>query len=408
MTPRKLLLGAWVVFVLFGYPGFMRSDAVDMLVDSRVGQITDWHSPMFTEVWRVLGRVVSGPAPMFLLQGTLLLLGSYSLLCRITTNTRAAIGAAIITLFPPVISTTALVSEDGLLASTLVAGTALLLAGRKITGVLCLIVACGLQAGSALAALPLLLLASQSRWRATLVWFACAAVGMGATQLLVDRPSHRRQIALAEADIIGTIANAPTLDDATLQQHLSGIALQSGDQLQGHARHAYQHPDDKFFDAEVNPDAVRITRRSLALAYPSAYAKHRLHEFVRVLGLSRGTSWRAFHGEFIAKGLRASAGHDAHHSLVQSALIWPVKALSRSLLFRPYIYFFVAVVALGYAIARRKALATAILISGVIYELALAIVTASPDYHDSHWLITATVLALIALVLEPRHERIGQ
>lgn len=408
MTPRRILVGAWVVFVLFGYPGFMRSDAVDMLVDSRVGQITDWHSPMFTEVWRVLGRVVSGPAPMFLLQGTLLLLGSHSILRRLTTDRRAAIGAAIITLFPPIISTTALVSEDGLLAGTLVAGTALLLAGRKIGGVLCLIVACGLQAGSALAALPLIVVASQSKWRAALAWSACAAVGIVATHLLVDQPSHRRQIALAEADIIGTIANAPKLDDATLQRQLSGIALQSGDRLQEHARRAYQHPDDKFFDAQVDADAVRITRRVLALAYPGAYAKHRLHEFVRVLGLSRGKSWRAFHGDFIAKGLRASAAHDAHHSLVQRALIWPVKASSRSFLFRPYLYFFVAVVALGYAIARRRVLATAILISGVIYELALAIVTASPDYHDSHWLITATVLALIALVLEPRHERIGQ
>ncbi|MFT3694678.1 MAG: hypothetical protein QM831_16125 [Kofleriaceae bacterium] len=408
MTPRRIVLAAWIVFVLFGYPGFMRADAVDMLVDSRVGEITDWHSPMFTEVWRVLGRVVSGPAPMFLLQGTLLLLGAYSLLCRVTTEKRAAIGAAIVTLFPPLISTTALVSEDGLLASTLVAGTALLLAERKISGVLCLVIACGLQEGSAIAALPLILVASRSKWRAVLAWFACAVVGIAASHILVGEPSHRRQVALAEDDIVGTIANAPALDDAKLHEQLAGIALTWETKLQDHARHAYQHADDKFFAASVDEAKVRAARRALSRAYPMAYAKHRFHDFVRVLDLSRGKGWRTFYGDFIAKGLRASAVHDAHHSLVQRALIWPVKALSRTFLFRPFVYFFLALSALGFAIVKKKPLAAMILISGVIYELGLGIVASAPDYHDSHWMMTATVIALLALLLEPRHERVGQ
>ena len=80
---RSILLAGWLLFLLYAYPGYMDTAAVDMLIDSRYRQISDWHSPMMTWVWEVVGLVIAGPAGMLLLQSGLFLFGARALLARV-------------------------------------------------------------------------------------------------------------------------------------------------------------------------------------------------------------------------------------------------------------------------------------------------------------------------------------
>jgi len=423
MKPRRILVAAWALFVLFGYPGFMRPDALDELVDSRTGVFTDWHSPMLTELWRVLGRVVAGPAPLFLVQGTMLLLGTYSLARRVLPERRAAAAAAAVLLFPPLLSTTALVSEDATLTAFLVCGAALLLAKRRFAGLALLVVAAGLQEGAALAVLPIIVATLRwpaTRWRALATafaaWTAVTALAFGLTQLFIDEHTHRREAALAMIDIAGTLDHAHHIDDARVRALLPGVSFAIVKDLQQHARKASRSSpdagDNRVFEAPTTRserDGLIAGRDSISTALPLAYLGARVKVFERVLGFSRDKQWRTLNTDFVPNpNQRIGIAHAAYHSLVQRILIWPVKLLSRTPLFSPYLYFFLALVLVPIAFVRRNGLAAILLVSGLVYELGLGIVTAVPEYRDSHWMMAATCVAALLVALEVRNKRVEQ
>ena len=423
LTPRRILVAAWVLFVLFGYPGYMRPDALDELVDSRTGTFTDWHSPMLTELWRVLGRVVAGPAPLFLLQGTMLLLGTYSLSRRVLTERRATAAAATVLLFPPLLSTTALVSEDATLTAFLICGAALLLAKRRIAGLVLLVVAAGLQEGAALAVLPIIVATLRwpaPRWRALATafaaWATVTALAFALTQLFIDERTHRREAALAMIDIAGTLDHARHIDDAEVHEILPGVSFAVAKDLQQHARKAsHSSPDaggNRVFETpttRTERDGLIAGRDSIAAARPLAYLGARVNVFERLLGFSRDKQWRTLNTDFVPNpNQRIGIAHAAHHSLVQRVLIWPVKLLSHTPLFAPYLYFLLALVLVPIAFVRRNGLAAMLLVSGLVYELGLGIVTAVPEYRDSYWMMAATGLAALLVALEVRDKRVEQ
>jgi hypothetical protein len=415
LTPRRILVGAWLAFVLVGYPGYMRPDGVDELVDSRTGAITDWHSPMLTELWRVLGRLIAGPAPLFLLQGTMLLLGAYALARRGLPERRAAAAAAAVLLFPPLLSTTVLVSEDATLTAFVVCGAALLLANHRLAGLALLGIAAGLQEGAALAVLPIVLVTLRwdgvmARWKglaaAFVVWAAIVGVAYGLVYLLVDQPTHRRGAALAMVDIAGTLGHARALEDAQVRRMLPGVSFSVATELQRHAR------ANRMIEAPTTQserDGLIAGRDAISRALPLAYLRARMEVFARVLGWTRDKGWRTWNTNFVpSPKLRLGIAHDAHHSVLQRALAWPGKVLSRTLLFRPFVYFVLGLVLAPIAFVRRNGLAAMVLVSGLLYELALGIVTAAPEYRDSHWMMVATCFAGLLLALEVRHERLEQ
>ena len=49
-----------------------------------------------------------------------------------------------------------------------------------------------------------------------------------------------------------------------------------------------------------------------------------------------------------------------------------------------------------------------LLVSGLVYELGLGIVTAVPEYRDSYWMMAATCLAALLVALEVRDKRVEQ
>lgn len=427
MKPRRILLAAAMAFVVFGYPGFLRGGAFDEMFESRTGQISDWASPVFTEIWHLLDWLFAGTAPMFVLQGGLLLAGSYALLRRVVPDRAAAWGTMLVLLAPPVIVTIAFIGEDGLLAGLLVTGFALVLEPERrqqIGGVAALVLASCMRDGASLAVLPLVLAVPWVAGRrarrvgvALAVWATIVVVGFGLDHVLVERRTQKREVRLAMVDLAGTIAHAGG-DDAALGELHVPFAVTT--QIAARAKQAYakreiDHGDLRLFEpvTDGTQDAVIAARRTLSRARPAAYFAHRVHEFAVLLGLRRDPHMRpVFFSEFApSKKIGFAYSQMAHHSLAQRLLIWPVRLLSKTPLFRPYLFFFLGIALLAIAAGRKHGLAAVLLASGLAYELALGITAADPGYTDSAWLMVATTLAAWLIgkrELEARHERIGE
>ena len=426
MTPRRILAGSWVVFLVYAYPGYMRYDAADELTDSRAGSISDWHSPMLTELWRLVGRAISGPAGMLALQSLLLLVGSYALLRRAIADRTAAIAAACVLLAPPLIATSAVIDGEAQLAAVLVAGAAALASSRprvRIAGLGLLVVAAGMCDGAALAIFPIVVAlwrwpSGAVRWRqvavATATWLAIAGAAAGIDALLVDMHTRRPDVELAMVDIVGTLDHMD-VDDGDPAAALAGVPLASPSDVLERARRGYgrvddyARGDDRVFDPPSTAgerDALIAARRTLARTAPLAYARHRAHVLAQLLGLGRRPPrWLPLYTKFVpSPGDRTVLEFDAHHSLAQRILTAPVRALARTVLFRPWLYAIAALVLVGVAAVRRRGLALVVLASGLCYELARGLETARPDYRDSHWLIVATALALALAIARPRSE----
>jgi hypothetical protein len=413
MTPRRILLAGWLVFMLHGYPGYLDGAAADELFDARVGAFMDWHSPMLSEVWRIVGIVISGPAGMLVVQSLLLLLGSFQLLRRGLGERGAAIGGVCVLLFPEALATSTSICVDAQLASFLVGGTALLLAERRwprVCGLGLLLVACGLAEGTAFAALPLVVVAfrwveTRGGWQryviSTGAWLAIALLALALNGLFIDGRTHKREIAFAMGDIVGTLRYAPTIDDARARALLADVPLASTTDIQNHARQLYGLPlyyaatDKRLFEvpqSDSQYEALRAARRAVIRAQPGAYVAHRWHVFVHGFAAAK-PAW-LIPSLFAARQLE----HNASSSWIQTLLTRAFGLIAPGACSNPLIYLIVAVVLLPLALVRRQRDAAMVLASALAYEVALMFTTSMVEPRMGHWLMIATVLAAALLI----------
>src|SRR5580704_577162 len=131
LSPRAILAGGYAIFALYAYPGYMSWDSMTQLAQARRGIYTDDHPPAMAALWRVLELVLTGPLPMLLIGSIPFVVGLYSLLARVMTRRAAAIATVLLLWFPPIGTVIAAIYKDTLMASLLVAGTALLLSERS-------------------------------------------------------------------------------------------------------------------------------------------------------------------------------------------------------------------------------------------------------------------------------------
>jgi hypothetical protein len=388
MTPRRFLAAGWLVFMLYAYPGYLGIDGADQLVDSRIGELSDWHPAVMTEIWRIVGFAVSGPAGMLALQSGLLLFGSYALLRRVLGDRNGALAAACVLLAPPLLATTAVVCAQAQLAGFAVAGAACLASERpriRYAGLALLAIACGMGSGAAVAVLPLALGMFRVREGlqrfaiALAAWLAIAGLAAGASYVLVDNRTERQEVALAMADISAT-RHAAREPEPIAQ---------------------LRHPDTAGERAALFELHARVIRE-----HPRAYVHARWEMLEHMLGIGkRHKDWSAAYTEFTPSlDLDRALQHRARHSLVQAQLVRAMHALAHTILLRPVLYAVLALALLGAAIVRRDRDALLWLLSGIGYELALAFDVVRPLYRDSHWLLVATALAAIGLVARWRSE----
>jgi hypothetical protein len=419
MTPRRILVGGWLVFLLYSFPGYVMTEGADQAVDSRTGIFLDWHSVMMTEVWARAEMLVGGPPSMLFLQSLLLLLGTYYLLRRRVGDRPAAIVAVALLLVPPLIATTALICPEAQIASWLLAGFAMLLSERfgvRLGGLAMMVVVCGIRDGGSWAVLPIVLATftwrtAQPRWRriaiAFAAWIVVVLTASGLERALVDVSSERAQTRLAMCDIVGTLRYAGPTTDAEVRSLLVDVPLAYPDQLQKRARTVYGR--ELFYDAtelrvfeptetQAQRDGLYAARRATIRAMPGAYLVNRWHYFYRELGLS-SAPWTTVYTKFTETERDGYAmSHYGHHSPVQRALIKPVELLGETFLFLPLLYLVLAVLLLGYAIWRRETLLITLLTSGLAYAASLFFFSTRAEYRDSHWLIAATLLSGFALI----------
>jgi hypothetical protein len=419
-TPRVILAIGWIGFLLYAYPGFMTTEAVDQLVDARGGAYTDWHSPVMTEIWRWIDYAVSGPAPMLVVQGTLLVAGMYHLLVRAMSARAAAISASALLVFPPVLATTAVISPESLLAGFLASGAAAIASKRRVVqlaGLGLLLLASRLREGAWLAVLPIVVLglawrAEAAGWRRYLiaagVWLVLVAGAIGLHRRVIDAETGRRELALATRDIAGVLRFSGPIDDAELVRAFAGVALVPAADLQRGARRWYVHVDDltdgpyRLFDRPESPEArhrIFAARGRLVRAHVGAYLRYRWRAFARVLGLGgikpRGVVYARFTEVPVQ---RVNLSFAARYSVIQRALVHLMQRLAATAVFHPFVYFGVALITLPLALVRRQRDAVMLLASALGYELAVMFVTVDVEFGSSHWMIIATALAVVMLI----------
>lgn len=432
LGPWPILIAGWAAFLVYAYPGYMSSDSVDQLLDARVGTFNDWHSPTMTEVWRWVSFAIAGPFGMLALQSLLLQLGAYALAARSMPARSAAMIASGLVVFPPVIAVMAVIWQDSQMAGFLVAGLAAITSrrrGAQAAGLGLLVLAAAMRASAAFAVLPLLVIGwtwradRRASWRrlaaAGVVWVAVWLAAVGLDVGLRSTPTGHVRTDLAAVDVVGTLRYAGPLDDGAVRKLLPGVKL-LGTGLAGRAatdaargRNPMEGPD-RLFDPPQNYGEARVlaaAQSHLAVARPRAYLVHRWHMLYRVLEPTGMRGGNSVYSAFAGSEVQADAAlHMAQHSGLQALAVDVVSALDATPLCWVFLYFVAAIPLLVLAVRRRQLVPTALLASGLSYELSLFFAASAPTYVLSHWLVTATCLAgaMIALgALQARRSSAG-
>jgi hypothetical protein len=288
-----------------------------------------------------------------------------------------------------------------------------------------LVFAAGLRAGGALAVVPVIVIGF--RWvenprtlvRIGIAMAAAAAViglAFGIDRVIVDVPNDRIATRLAMNDIAGSLAHSAPLAPDEIRDALAGVELVPSASADPQARARALGDNHLLFDdperglfaggvGQTQRDAIRAAHWPIIRVTPGGYLAYRWHYFKRVIGLAN-EKYPAFYTVFVVSHDQATAiAHQARHSLLQSTLLRIIRPLSRTFLFRPYFYLFVALVMLPFALKRRQVLAITLLASGILYELSLLFTAIRAEYRDSHWLAVSTVLAVILLTVQGTRPR---
>ena len=214
-TPHAIVLTAWAIFVVSAYPGYIDEPGINMLADARTGWYSGMQSPTMTWLWGRMELFFAGPAGMFVLQGTALLLCSYQVLRGTLTDRAAAYTAGALLLFPPVLATTSIVCADAQFVAFLLVGFVGLRSAKRpaqIAGCVALLVAACVRPLGAAAAFPLIAfsLRFQERWKQIAVALVATALlalaSVGVNSALTDGglgPNVRADRVTAFAQTLG-------------------------------------------------------------------------------------------------------------------------------------------------------------------------------------------------------------
>jgi hypothetical protein len=417
-VPCAVLLAAFVLFVAVSYPGYMTYDSFDQLLQARKGPLTDWHPPFMAFQWRILDWIWAGPQLMLMLQGALFLSGTFAILLRFMQPMRAAIAAACVLHFPPVIAPMVVIWKDCQMAGYLVAGAAALMSRDrrwKIAGCVLLVFATAVRynAAAATAALVIALTTwreGQPRWQrlglAAATWLAITIAAFGIDALLVEKHLYPLPNSLAFHDLAGSV-HYSDMTEAEVTELLADVPLATRDGVRARIDALYHATDylnlvngdaPVFVTPATDGERAAVTRawKTVITRAPAAYLHHRWRVFRQLveLGTADGDHvYTAFHGAPWFDGLVEG------HRLTWLQRRWgkAMRAVDHgvSFVYRGWFYLLLAFALLP--LATSLPLALALLLSGLAYELAMFFIAPATDPRYSHWLIVCTILAAILL-----------
>jgi hypothetical protein len=427
LSPRATLVAGFAVFLVYAFPGYMSTDSVEQLFEARIRHFSDGHPPLMAVEWLVLDQIVAGPILMLLLQGALFLGGLYHLFRRLVTPHAAARLAVGVLLFPPVMTTMAVIWKDSQMAACLVAGTAALLDPRvrvRVGGLGLLVAACAIRYNALVAAIPLAVILFEGRrplrwWRRVAMFFAACVVAAGAA-FGVSRAIAVEHVKLTPAfsDVVAVLACTHERDDADLREVLRGTPLVVHHHIQDQARLLHElhgtwriaASDDRLFNSPSTPaewSALERAWKELVLGDFGAYLRCRWQDYTRIIGLTdegiRAPVWNLFLEDI---GQMEPIEHDASWSRFQEWVGYKLYWLSSNTpLFRAWVYAVIALLLLPLCCRDRVTLA--LFASGLLYEASFFPVGAEPDYRYSHWMITSVCIACVFLFVQRWRARVS-
>lgn len=413
--------------MLVAYPGLMTMDSFDQLEEARAGFFTDSHPAAMAALWSVIDRICAGPFGMLAIQATAFLIGLYLILRRAMSERIAALVACIVFLFPPVLATMIVIWKDCLMAGFLVLGFGALWDERRwvrIAALVSFFVATAMRYNAFAATFPLVVLCW--RWRdlagwkryglAVAIWLATTLAAFGLNTLLTDREMHYWTGTHALSDIVGTLAHVDEpIADAELAPLLAPTQIRIDHDFHEVLRAKYRPEtftqliagDDRLWTvpvAGIEPapapqrEAIERAWRAIVFGHFSAYVAYRFTSFAELLGLTG-----KFQGVTVVRRHWQTPERLAANQISTTTLpgqrlgeraLWFVT--KHTPLFRPWLYALLALLLAPFAWRQRDVLA--LLASGLLMELSLLPLAATPDYRYSHWLVVCTCLATAMLI----------
>lgn len=424
VTPRQILVGGWLAFMVYAYPGYMSYDSVFQLGESRSGHFSDGHPPAMAELWRLVELVITGPLGMLLIQSTCFLAGVFLLFRRRMQPRTAALCAIGVLLFPPVGSVMAVIWKDSQMTAYLVLGTALMIEEsrrRKLAGLALLALGTAMRHNALVMTFPIVILAfswtpSHGFWKryalAFAAWIAVTATAQVGSRLLTDEQRHIWASGMALCDITSTLRYVePTIPDDQLRQMLAGTPV-----AVTHDLHAYTRaqPLGEWVDAlwntaysffrlpknDAERDAVGRAWRTIVLAHVPEYLRYRWEVFRRVLQLPPVTLASPVYNWFTdiqdPYGSAAKIGHDAAGGKLQDLLREGIHVVGATWVFYIMLYVVLLGLLIPFSLHDREVLA--LLVSAIFGEAIMFIIAPTTDWRYSFWTVLAVVLSIVMVV----------
>ena len=426
--PLTILAVAWLVLIIYAFPGQMSADTYDHLEESRLGVYTDGHPPVMNVLFWCADTLIPGPFAVLVLNSTVFLAGLYAILRRTFTARRAAWIASVLFVFPPIMLPLAAVWKDSVMAAFLLLGIAGLLDSRRslrLAALLAVFVATAVRYNAFAATFPFVVLLFE--WRPGMHWLkryaisvaAWVAVTMAAFTLnssLTDKQMHYWHSSLGAHDIVGTLNFIDgTLPDAELEKLFEGTGLLVHEDIHAYMRKVYTPktfmelvtaPKGLWsmpvygFEAAPEPqrDAIERAWKQIVTKYPGAYVTHRGAVMVEVLSLT----WRRPLGtaprrDFPYPQTVINMGLSNRWSALQlEETSWMIALNRFTPAFEPWMYLAMAFFLLF--ATRRNREVFAFLTSAIIMESSLLVLAPSPDYRYSHWLVVCVCISITLLV----------
>ena len=416
------ILVAGITSTAFAYwPGFMTWDAIRQYGQAVSGDFDDWHPPVMEWVWRQLSAIHPGPAPMLLLQLSLLWGGLATVAAR-AMRERPWLAVAIMTcgLMPVSLALTGEVLKDCLMAGALLAVTGLIAwsdgngrpIGRSVMGFALLLFASTLRFNAFLAVVPLGLAllppaTCKTRLRVVVAALAVAALSLAAmpiaNRLLGAKPSGVG-LSLVIFDLGGITKfsgkNAfPPIADFDESDDPTGLVSACYNPAQWD-RYAWwgAAPCDIGFDNVSEAFAARHINPyrwwlSQIAAHPIAYSEHRLAHFnINTRLFSRDAGERPVQidappnewGYKVTPGVVLSVIDTAAVWSAQTPLGWPIAWMALAL----------SLVILSPSLRSHRIIAP-LALSALLYGMGYGVLSVASELRYHFWTILATAVASV-------------
>lgn len=416
-------------------PGFLTSDSISQILESRTGLYSDAHAPVVALLWGLSESFYLGKAGMLALQLGLLWLGIFLCVGAVSKNVLVRCGvASLLFLFPPVLCWAGAITKDTLMLGAAMVGAGLLLRirhGSELSGLyavligivfflICLLRQNGvfLVAGLATLAGSLHYVAGRRRSAPAL----CLALFLGPflaanvlNKWIVDVRTYPLS-SLLTFDVAGVAVRHADDDEFNERYHdISEVSLlRPGRELSELAR--WYTPKDWMYlavmmtkDTAVEPPVLRVSDaqrmsalfqwwRELLREYPGDYLSHRFDVFMALLawGGRAVADPACFSDRGEVPGIAAPVKTQIHDFLAWR-LDWVVQ---ETILFKPWLYYGISLISLVLVTVFRPTnwvTAGGLLASGLLHETALFVIAPAAEFRYSVWMMVATMLAVVVL-----------